>query len=323
MFKPYLFCGLLVVASTSHSGTMGCQTEGVTVPCDSRAWDVGISALYLKPTSSLLNPYLRSGTITIANGTHYHSIESPWDWGFILEGSYHFNTGNDINLNWLHFNDSYGEVVNAYFPEAPIPISLTTHLNFETKLDVVNFEFAQNAHLGSKTNSRVHAGLQYANATIDRNGQRFEQITDGTPYLSQVSSVDAKYNGLGPRLGGELSHQLSHGFSVFAKGAMALLVGEAKTTLAGTNLSGPRITPFVRYISQTTLVPELETKLGASYQFNGSLGQFSLLAGWMFQHYFEMFLLVPGERINEASSPTNHELSLNGPFLQGKWVSNA
>lgn len=311
MFKPSLLSGLLVLASTGHSGTMGCQTEGVTVPCDTRAWEVSISAPYLKPISSLLNPYL-----------HRNSIKSPWDWGFILEGSYRFGTGNDINLNWLHFNDNYGDVVSAHFPEAAIPILLTTHLNFETKLDVVNFEFAQSIHLGRKTNSRVHAGMQYANADIDRNVQRFEQINNESAYLSQVSSVEARYNGLGPRLGGELSHQLPHGFSVFAKGAMAFLVGEAKTKLAGSNLSGPRVTPFTRYISQKTLVPEIEAKLGANYQFNGNLGQFNFLAGWMFQHYFKMFLLPPGERINRASHPTSHELSLHGPFIQAKWVSN-
>ncbi|ASQ46464.1 Lpg1974 family pore-forming outer membrane protein [Legionella clemsonensis] len=320
MFKPYLFSGLLLIANTSYSGTMGCQTEGVTVPCENRAWDIGIGALYLKPTSPLLNPYLRSGILI--NDLHYHSVKSPWDWGFMAEGSYHFNTGNDVNVNWLHFNDKYNDSVSAFFPEASIPRTQTAYLNFKTRLDVVNVEFAQNSHLGSKTNLRLHGGLQYANGNIDRDIQQYEQILTFPTSLFHTASLEATYRGLGPRLGGDISRQLPHGFAVFAKSAMALLVGEAKTKLSGNNLSGPRITPFSRYVKQTSLVPELETKLGASYEFNAGMGQVTLLAGWLFQHYFNLFSLASGEFPQRFNEPVSHELSLNGPFIQGKWVAD-
>ncbi|CEK10208.1 Lpg1974 family pore-forming outer membrane protein [Legionella hackeliae] len=318
MAKAYFLVGLLV-AGTDYAGTMGCLAEGVTVPCEIRAWDAGISALYLKPTSSLLNPYLVRGTII--SSIPYYNVKSPWDWGFIVEGSYHFNTGNDVNVNWLHFDDRYNDGTSAFFPLQAIPQTRGYALSFKTKLDVVNLEFAQNSNLGSKTNFRVHAGLQYANGNIERSSQASEQINNSPPTLFETSTLDAKYRGVGPRLGGDISRQLPHNFAVFAKGAMALLIGESRTKLSGDNRSGPRITPFNDYMSQTNLVPEFEAKLGASYQFNAKMGQFSVLAGWMFQHYFNMFLSLPGEDFNTIENSASHELSLNGPFIQGKWVS--
>lgn len=145
----FMLCALSI--KMAQAGTLGevkpiCSPDHVTVSCPFNAWDLGISALYLQPNTNsvLLNPILNAGD------DEFHSVDSSWDWGFLLEGSYHFSTGNDLNLNWLHFdNDNFDELA-VFFPDAAIPITRITHLKFDTNLDVVNLEFAQTSHFGKK-----------------------------------------------------------------------------------------------------------------------------------------------------------------------------
>ncbi len=84
-----------------------CTPGNVTVPCESSAWDFGGQALYLKPSFGA--PF--AGVTRVANATSgfdypYFNKNNDWSWGFQLEGSFHFGTGNDIDLNWYHLSNS-------------------------------------------------------------------------------------------------------------------------------------------------------------------------------------------------------------------------
>ncbi|HHF0525599.1 TPA: Lpg1974 family pore-forming outer membrane protein [Legionella anisa] len=317
----FMLCALSI--KMAQAGTLGevkpiCSPDHVTVSCPFNAWDLGISALYLQPNTNsvLLNPILNAGD------DEFHSVDSSWDWGFLLEGSYHFSTGNDLNLNWLHFdNDNFDELA-VFFPDAAIPITRITHLKFDTNLDVVNLEFAQTSHFGKKTNIRFYGGGQYLYAKIKRANFEYEQPpSDPSPTLFQESTTHTKFQGAGPRAGVDMSHDLNHGFALFAQSAMTLLSGQGRAKLSGANLSGPNVSPFSAEAKQTHIVPELEAKLGASYQWHTNNGQFSLMAGWMWQYYYELFLLPPGGNANPITTVSRHDFSLDGPFIKGKWVS--
>ncbi|MCE0722186.1 MULTISPECIES: Lpg1974 family pore-forming outer membrane protein [Legionella] len=307
-----------------QAGTMGevkplCSPDHVTVSGHCNAWDLGISALYLQPNtnSALLNPILNAGD------DQFHSVDSSWDWGFLLEGSYHFNTGNDLNLNWLHFdNDNFDELaVSSTNPDIP-PVTNITNLKFDTHLDVVNLEFAQTGHFGKKTNIRFYGGGQYVYAKIKRGDFEYELFpSESTPFLFQRSITHTRFQGAGPRVGVDMSHELNHGFALFAQSAMALLSGQGRAKLSGANLSGTNVSPFSAKANHTHIVPELEAKLGASYQWCSHSGQFSLMAGWMWQHYLDLFLLPPGGNTNPITTVSRHDFSLDGPFIKGKWVS--
>jgi len=303
-----------------QAGSMGevCNPDSVTVSCPCAAWDVGISALYLQHNSEsdLLNPVLsgESGQSNIIN--------PPWKWGFLLEGSYHFNTGNDININWLHFDPRYSQSAVQFFPNAAIPRTNTTNFTFKTTFDAINFELAQMSHFGKKTNIRFYGGAQYAYAKINREIYNFElNEFQTTNTLFQQTNLSTKFQGIGPRIGLDMSYNVMGGFSVFGQGAIALLAGEGKARLSGSNLSGSSFFPFYSYAERRGLVPELDARLGASYEWNTHRGNFSLTTGWMFQHYFDMFLLPTGENSNPATAITQHNFSLDGPFIKGKWVS--
>ncbi|WP_454784917.1 Lpg1974 family pore-forming outer membrane protein [Legionella sp. WA2024007413] len=303
----------------AQAGTMGpvCSPDNVTVPCPCNAWDVGISALYLQPNtnSALLNPILNP----ISNDSH--TVDSSWDWGFLLEGSYHFNTGNDLNVNWLHFNPDNSDYFSFFSGDEFNPVTTFTDLKFDTKFDAVNLEFAQTSHFGKKKTIRFYAGGQYVNTRITRSDNQFEKLpSDPTPHIIQRSVAYTKFQGAGPRVGVDMSRDMKYGFALFAQSAMTLLTGQGKASLSGANLSGIAF-PFSAQAKQTRLVPELEAKLGASYQLAVGNGQISLMGGWMWQHYLHMFLLPPGGNSNPATTVTQHDFSLDGPFIKGKWVS--
>ncbi len=324
MKKIALFTLITLNINTVQAGTMGevkplCNPDNVTVSCPCNAWEIGINALYLQPNtnSDLLNPIL-----ALSDG-RFRTIKSSWDWGFLLEGGYHFNTGNDLNINWLHFNGNHSGSVTLFDTNPDTPaISQTTNLRFDTHLDVVNLELAQMSHFGKSTNLRFYGGGQYVNAKIKRAEYAFE-VTDFEPTntLFQKSVTHTKFQGAGPRIGVDMSHDLKYGFAVFAQSATSILLGERKAKLSGANISGPNVNPFSARAKGTHIIPELEGKLGVSYQWYARSGQFSLMAGWMWQHYFDMFLLPPGGNTNPATVVTQNDFSLDGPFIKGKWVS--
>ena len=78
------------ISSIGFAGTMGpvCVPGDVTVPCTMKQWDIGVQALYLKPTYRIdpgeLFPLLPGAV---------DEVGTKWAMAFALEGSYHFSTG--------------------------------------------------------------------------------------------------------------------------------------------------------------------------------------------------------------------------------------
>jgi len=99
MFKKTAIAAL-VLGSGAASAAMyapapapACAAGNVTVPCERSAWDLGVDALYL-----------RSEDNNGVGAVNANSFRAKYGWGFRLEGSYHFGTGNDATVNWAHYN---------------------------------------------------------------------------------------------------------------------------------------------------------------------------------------------------------------------------
>lgn len=311
---------LALASSAVFAGTMGpvCTPGNVTVPCETSAWDIGIYALYLEPVYDTGMGYMDSFLSTYYYDTYYPGYAYRWDnddnwrWGFKLEGSYHFGTGNDININWYHLtndhdlddNDNY---YNYYYNH---------HRN--VRWDAVNFEFGQHVDMGEMYNIRIHAGAQYARIRSNFDMYYWDTITD--PYNG---SYKLDLNAFGPRVGLDTSYNLGNGFSIYGNGAVALLVGSHKHNNGyyyGSNyydyslLSDTYAYDYSNYNhSRHHIVPELEAKLGARYTFGMAQGALSIDGGWMWVDY-----------INARNvHPVSHgDFAVQGPYLGLKWIGN-
>ena len=311
-------------SSAVFAGTMGpvCAPGNVTVPCEATAWDFGVQALYLQPVYDADLGY--AGITGKTTGTHTHFVDTDpkWGWGFKLEGSYHFNTGNDFDLNWYHFNKSSNRTfLNSTTLNVDPNESIA--LTFKPQWDAVNFEFGQHVDFSEASKIRFHGGAQFAR--IKTTSSEVENIYPTATTVVEYYNQSMTYSGFGPRLGADMAYNFGNGFATYANVATALLIGTSKFSnseyidTAGT-VSGTHGWDG----SKTAMVPEMEAKLGATYTFAMANGDLSIDAGYMWLNYFNAQHAEVGF---EAYSPFNDHLAesdfaLNGPFLGLKWVGN-
>ena len=289
---------LALSSSALFAGTMGpvCAPGNVTIPCEKTAWNVGAKALYLQPTNT--------GNILVGNqndeGTVIQDINPNWGWGFMVEGSYHFNTGNDLNVNWYHMNRTTRGALNNFALNDNIDVNGTFSL--EPKWDQVNIEMGQEVNFSDMKNIRLHGGVQFS---------RVNQTMFGADVFGDTFSNRTTFNGFGPRVGIDSNYGLGNGFGIYANAAGSLLIGTMKQSdmLNATGFPASNISA-----SKTTMVPELEAKLGARYDYAMAQGDLTLDAGYMWVNYFDgTVAAVGGEYSNFA---------LNGVYMGLKWVGN-
>lgn len=299
---------LALGSSAVFAGTMGpvCTPGSVTVPCERTAWDFGAQALYLQTTGD--DYYNYRSTL---GGRIYDDFDHDWGWGFKIEGSYHFNTGNDVNVNWYHLQK---ETTHSFdFATVGVGAILTSRV--EPRWDAVNFEFGQHVDFGEQKNIRFHGGAQYAHIEREYNF-RSNLVGNAT-----VLYGETEFNGFGPRLGMDMSYDLGNGLAIYGNTAGAILVGDSKfrNTFPAAAVSNSRG-------ERTQIVPEMEAKLGLTYTYAMAQGDLTLDVGYLWVNYFDALHNPQGFANASAftsalvSSETN--FAVNGPYIGGKWVGN-
>ncbi|HCD9576410.1 TPA: hypothetical protein NGJ40_002799 [Legionella pneumophila] len=304
---------LALGSSAAFAGTMGpvCTPGNVTVPCESIGWDVGVYALYLRPSFSGNTSNFNSlGYTSNGDGSiHHRVLDQDWNWGFKLEGSYHFSTGNDINVNWYHYDHQ-----TDFAPIHYVSLFSGNDLNFfagylnEEKWDAVNAEFGQHVDFGVFKDIRFHAGVQYARINHYEYGRyRFTELDGGVPtgvVIEDANNANYKFNGVGPRAGLDMAYNWTNGFAIYGNVAAALLAGDSKIDV-----------PLLEHYSAFKIVPELEAKLGLTYTYGMAQGNLTLDGGYMVTNYFNV-VDVPPAGIGGAST----NVAYSGPYIGLKYV---
>ena len=335
-FKKTALAVLALSSSTAFAGSMGpvCMAGSVTVPCANNGWDVGVQALYLKPS---YNGSLSWGganvntIITINSGvesevTSNNPVEnnSAWKWGFKLEASYHFRTGNDLNLNWYHLipktttiHSTSSATAIRINPAAPTVFAEAIQTtSTRPSWDAVNLEFGQQVDFGVRKKIRFHGGAEYAHIkTIFSAGANGTAIDSGVSVVPQVISaaITSTYNGFGPRIGADMSYDLPKGFTMYAKGATSILVGSSSISSSSSDNEDNSVITSQNG-KKTAIVPELEAKLGLNYSYAMAQGHLTLDGGYMWVNYFNTQI---DESINSDSN-----FAVQGPFVGLKWLGN-
>jgi len=325
---------LAFASSAVFAGTMGpvCTPGNVTVPCPITAWNVGGKALYLQSVYDGDFGYWGSNqsagviiTPFTVNNYDYIEHEPDWGWGFMLEASYHFSTGNDLNLNWYHHHRDYDDAFSfaTNFELFDEFFNFGVVADTESRWDAVNLEFGQHVDFGDFKDIRFHAGVQYARIERDEAANFTFLGAVGAPVAPVnlgTTFHEYRYNGFGPRIGADMTYNWGNGFAIFGNGAAALLVGQSKFDTGFTNVglvTAPVLPGTITHGSKTAMVPELEAKLGAKYTYAMAQGDLTLDAGYMWVHYFNA---IHGTRVFQNQAIFESDFSVHGPFIGLKWV---
>lgn len=315
---------LALGSSAVFAGTMGpvCAPLAVTVPCESTAWDFGVKALYLQSRGHDFN---NGFSLTTTGSDEFFDSgdrNNDWDWGFMLEASYHFSNGNDININWYHMdqtNDFNFDGFSFFPPLDFIGVGVVGNYKYSLhpNWDAVNFEFGQMANFGEHKVIRFHGGAQYAHIERQHRWDALSLATVEVPVITTIGRIydrDEEFNGFGPRVGMDMSYHFGNGFAIYANGATALLVGQNKHT---THYFPTLLTSSHFHQNRDVVVPELEAKLGAMYSYATGSGEFTLDAGWMVVNYFN-----PLRTLATFEGGFDTDFNLNGPYVGAKWIGN-
>lgn len=295
-----------------------CTPGDVTVPCEAQKWDIGVQALYLKPVLSARRGYEISSAATNAT-----ELSQDWGWGYRLEGSYHFNTGNDITMTWMHYDaDANHGPFTGILPIPPTNPSawpITTYT--DNKFDQVNLIMGQHVDMGLLKNARFYGGLQYAKI---RNDQR-DNYAAFPAFLRQQGvgavyhSNNTDFNGVGPVVGIDYAYDLPSGFSITANTAGSILYGTSR--YSSNLILGPSgLVPASVYASKKAIVPGMEAKLGLNYAYELAQGMLNIEGGYQVVNYFSALETRDYFGTGRAGSS---DFGLYGPYLGVKWVANA
>jgi hypothetical protein len=311
MKKTMMALAILAASAGANAGMYkACVDTPNQVPCEATAWDVGGEALVLQNTGSAASSIMNFA-VNRAN-VNDDQFSNNWEWGFRIEGSYHYGTGNDFTVNWAHWKgtDSLVDTLGGLNPGVA-----GATFNDETRFDAINFELGQRLAFGENFKVRLHGGIHWGGVK--------ESISDdsGNVGVTTLVTDEIKFDGVGPRVGIDICHGagslmkgmmggMMDGLTFYAKGAAALPIGKYRFTTSGAGNDFVGLGVGVNR-ERTKMLPELDGSIGVKYTKAVSQGDLTAKVGWDQRAYLGF------------GAVTNATLSWGGVSFGLKWVGNA
>lgn len=340
MIKKITF-GLAVLFSGMTASALASEQSpcNVTVPCYNGGVTLGITGLYLKPTSGD-NAYAFVSEVTHDDvlKNHLKSVKSDYDWAYNVSLGYIFpGTANDFAVTYSNFNHSSKDSVaetDPFLITATVPFifpadvlldksEASARYNYQT----LDFDFGQHFNIGCNTHVKLIGGVRLADLESSFKAH-YEGIVAEPELLGEtfIAKTDrkSKFEGAGPRLGTAVEYNLGNGFGVVGQAATSLLVGNIRSNFTqneavlddGADVF--EVTVSNHRGKHTHVVPNLNAKLGVNYNYqfcNPTRTKMTLEAGYQVDHYFNV-----DDRINsfDAFATGNVQAintSFSGPYI--------
>lgn len=313
----------------SMDGGMCADDCGCPAPWRSR-WFAGAEYRYIRPHFSEAVAFASVTDAIGATGFSRQVVADELDFDYdssmrLLLG-YHLNECADVRLSYWYL-DAETFVSGTAGPGQTIvdpfgnlgPTGAEIDTSATVQMNVFDLEYLR--PIGDQCGGLgflYSAGLRFADVE-----QFYDSTISAAGAVTSEGVFEVEYFGVGPYLSltGETRHGACRQFSLFAKGAMALLVGQydVSTDVTLPGVSGGQSADRVR----TT--PVLESELGMAWLPNDRI---RLTAGWLFQAWFNLGAsggTFDGERLPVAPVDTafggaddSDIMSFDGLFLRAE-----
>jgi opacity protein-like surface antigen len=289
--KRTILAAAVLAMGISSVATAGmytpCTSHPVTIPCEKRGWHLLVEGLYIQPTNDDLEYFEDRDGVTPY--TRY-AVRPKHRFGFRVEGGYHFDSGSDLTLNYMHFDKTYHD----YYLGSDQSVDVETadaHAKFD--VDIVNLEFGQHYDVGDNGDLRLHFGAQYGQLDTHLMISQERYINEEGSLILQEPFEHGKYlskfTGVGPRAGIDWYYHLPHGFDIVSRAAGSILIGEFKNEWRRTTSTqqSPGWIPFIERNTRRSLIPTAEGKAGLRWTYLGQNMAVMLEGGWHVMGIFQ------------------------------------
>jgi hypothetical protein len=290
---------ILGFASISYAGTSNWFLNGGTV---NGAFG-GVEGLYLQPRNGDLS-FVTLFPNTVTDVVNVIGIRPNYHWGWRVFAGLNFCGNDDLVASWAQFHTSSRNNLGTPrglitgVPAESLPrwtfISDWSDISSKVTFDLDD-AYAALGHtivLNNAWSFRYATGVEYARVDSDLTVQATEFDSDFLTPLGFKS--DSHFKGTGPRLEADMVYNIPFGFSLFATGNAALLIGTRQVALNTFNSADGEL-HSVAFNNKLIVVPKVGMRLGVGYSYVfGAIGgegasctntTLTIDAGWQLETY--------------------------------------
>lgn len=323
--KLSIVVGLSMANLIAFAGTSGNEIVIPTgtpliAPESEGVWSVGLEALYLNSNTPAYQ-YANTGPIT--SGTvDNETVSAGWGWGGEVDVTYLFpHSSTDLSASYMYVGQDNSDTltsdgtrtsfVGGIFFAAPFS-SMTGSV--DQTLNAATLTIGQWFNINRLA---LHPFIGLAFSDIDLDGQSTGYNIFDPAVADGTNSGHTDFTGVGPRAGINGAFNLGKGFTLVGTFAGDLLVGSSSTEFPYVQYTGTPSSGELDTENYTSIVPELDAKLGLGYLHNFNLKtSLNIEAGYQVINYFNAvhFNALSAfftNSINEAS-----DVNYNGPYAR-------